>query len=207
MGIGVDFDHRAGGRGRVDDRVQVDGIAVSGQQADRPVGWPSMVTRGLDAARDQPSRHLVARQAEQRVNARDHVIKTVEQVVGIVERAIGQDVALGSLEEAKLAAERLVERIDFRPLLVDPLDGKPPGVSRGPRVIGDPEVLHAPGLRGLGHFGQGGAAVAIVGMAVKRAGQVGQLDQVGEPAGQGGLDLAGILPQLGGDIRQPQRLE
>jgi len=29
------------------------------------------------------------------MDARHHVIETVEQIVGIIERAIGQDVALG----------------------------------------------------------------------------------------------------------------
>ncbi len=129
MGIGVDFDHRAGRGGRVDDRVEVDGVAVASQQ-EPARGMAEHRDSRVGRRPDQPARHLVARQAENRMDARDHVVETVEQLVGIIERAVGQDVALGPLEESELAAERLVERVDLGPLLADPLDGQPAGIAR-----------------------------------------------------------------------------
>ena len=74
-------------------------------------------------------------------------------------------------------------------------------------MIGDSQVFHAAGPRSLGHLGERGAAVAPIGVAMKRTGQVSKLDKVRKPAGLGRVDLAGILAQLGRDIRQPERLE
>ena len=70
-------------------------------------------------------------------------------------------------------------------------------------MIGDPEILHAPGPRGLGHFGERGPAVAPIGVAMKCPGQVARLDQIGKPARLGGLDFAGVFAQLGRDLTSP----
>ena len=127
MGIGVDFDHRASGRGGVDDRIEIDRVAVASQE--QP---PGRVAEHRDprvgGRHHKPLRHLVTRQVEIGVDACDHIIEAVEQLVGVIERAVGQDVALGPLEEVKLAAEGLVELVDLRPLVVDPLDGQPAGI-------------------------------------------------------------------------------
>ena len=59
----------------------------------------------------------------------------------------------------------------------------PPAYGRT-GMIGDPQVLHAPGPRGLGHFGERGPAVTTVRMAMESTGQVGELDQIrNAPAG------------------------
>ena len=129
MRVGVDFDHRARlappprspRRGRPRSRR---GPAGAG-----PVGWPSIVTRGFATARTIRSRHLVTRHAEARMDAGHHVVEPVEHLVGVVERAVGQDVALGPLEEAERVAELRVQGVDRGPLLADPLDRQPAGVA------------------------------------------------------------------------------
>jgi hypothetical protein len=63
------------------------------------------------------------------MNAGDDVVETVENVVRIIERAVGQDIALGSLEDPKGAAEGLIEGVDFVPLSANAFDTQTARVS------------------------------------------------------------------------------
>ena len=60
-------------------------------------------------------------------------------------------------------------------------------------------------MRGLRHFAQRCAAVAVGAVVVKHAAQVLQLDQMRQFAVQSGLDFAGVLPQLRFDVIEAQR--
>ena len=71
-------------------------------------------------------------------------------------------------------------------------------------MIGDSQVRHSPVPRGLRHLGQGGRTIAPVGVAMKRAGQVAELEQVGKLAGLGGLDLAADPPAARAGSRPAQ---
>jgi hypothetical protein len=69
-------------------------------------------------------------------------------------------------------------------------------------MIGQTEVLKAPGPRGLGHFLQGIATIGEVGVAVEEAANVVACDQDRELSRLGKGDLSPALPQLGSDEGQ-----
>ena len=50
VGVGVDFDHRTGPRGRLDHGVEIHRVTVTGEQQPSR-GMPSIVTRGFETAR------------------------------------------------------------------------------------------------------------------------------------------------------------
>jgi hypothetical protein len=62
------------------------------------------------------------------VHAGHHDIEGVEDIVGVVQRAVGEDVRLDALEDAETAAEFLIERIDQGVLAEDVVDGQAAGV-------------------------------------------------------------------------------
>jgi hypothetical protein len=64
-------------------------------------------------------------------------------------------------------------------------------------MIGQTEVLEAPGPRGLGHFLQGIVTIGEVGVAVEEAANVVAGDQDRELSCPGKGDLSPALPQLG----------
>ncbi len=141
------------------------------------------------------------------MDAGHHVIEPGQHIVGIVERAIRQDIALGSFEDVELAAEGLVELVDLRPLRPDALDTQPAGIARRSRMVGDSQVLQATIARCRRHFRERGRSIAPVGVAMKGTGQIVELDEFGEIPRFRGIDLAGILAELGRDLSQTQRRE
>ena len=176
--VRVDFDHRARLGRRGDHGVEVDRVAVAGQQ--EPARRVAEHRHPRVSHRpDDPRGHLGTRQAERRMDARDDIVEPGEHVVGIVERPVGEDVALGPLEQAELAvvigSARRSPPTAARTRSID----QAPGVAGRPRVVGDPEILQPRGAGGLGHLFEGCAAVAPVGVTVERPGQVGKLDELG----------------------------
>ena len=113
-------------------------------------------------------------QAEVRMDARDDVVEPFQHVVGEVERPVGEDVALGPLEDPELAAPSFSFRASIsshwrRTRSI----GQAAGVSGRSRVVGDPQVASGRGpLAASTISGEGGPAVAPVGVAVERSGQV-----------------------------------
>ena len=144
---------------------------------------------------------LGATQPEVAVHRGHDAVELGQDVVGIIERPVGQDVALGPLEQPECPGVALVPRVDCRPLLMHALDAQSARVAGGSRMIGDAQVLQPRGSGRLGHLLQGRAAVAPVGVAMKRAAQVGSLDQTRQLAPRRGLNLAVPPAQLGRDQR------
>ena len=72
------------------------------------------------------------------VDARYHKVKPCKHFIRIIQRAIGQDIALNALVDSKLTTITFVQFVNFRPLLLHLLNRKSPGVSRCPAVVGNP---------------------------------------------------------------------
>src|SRR5277367_6197331 len=66
-------------------------------------------------------------------------------------------------------------------------------------VVGDGHIFVAAGESGLGHLADGVAAVGGDGVHVDVAANVGLGDEVGEAMRQGGLELAGVFAEFGGN--------
>ena len=142
------------------------------------------------------------------MDARHHVVESVEHLVGVVERPVGQDVALGPLEEVELGAERLVQGVDLGPLGADPLDASARRRSRPTASDRRCRGTAGPGpARPAAISASVADAVAPVGVAVERPLQVVRDRPGREPSRLGGLELAGVFAQLGRDLGQAERLE
>jgi hypothetical protein len=76
---------------------------------------------------------LVASEAA--VDACHNEVEGGENIVRIVQRPIREDIRLYTLEEAKVAAELLVQRVDFVVLPGDVVYGQTSRIVRRPRMI------------------------------------------------------------------------
>ena len=103
------------------------------------------------------------------------------------------------------AVEPLVELVDFGPLLPQPAGVQPVDHRHPLRVVGDGDVLQPALLGGGGHLLDRGRAVGPRAVHVQVAADVAQLDQLGQLAGVGPIELAPGLAQLGRETGQVQR--
>src|SRR5207245_9611741 len=94
---------------------------------------------------------------------------------------------------------------DRADLLPEARGGEAAGHGRGPRMVGDDDVLVTPRLRGRDQGLDWVVAVRPLGVSVEVAAEVADLDQGRETPAQGGLDLSGILAELGGNPGEPHR--
>ena len=140
----------------------------------------------------EPAGHRVGAHAVAVVNARDHHVQPLEDGVGIVQRAVGEDVRLRPPQQAH--GYLLLHPRDLVPLGAEPVHAEAARIRRGGRVVGDGEVAHAARLRGPRHLLHRVAAVGVHGVAVDEPLDVVQADQVGgQTASARGLDLALVL--------------
>ena len=137
----------------------------------RPVQWPSTSTCGCEIACTMRFVIVVGVHAQLRVHARDDHVDALEHVVGVVERAVFEDVDLDAGEDPE-RRELLVELGDDVELLEQPLARQPVGDREAGRVVGEREVLVAEVARLLGHRADRVAAVGPVGVAVQVAAQL-----------------------------------
>ena len=106
---------------------------------------------------------------EAAVDAGHNKIEAGENVVGVVEGAIGADVGFNALEDAERPPEFLIERIDLLMLLKYFIDGEATRIVCRLRVIGDAEIAVASFTGGFGHFPKCVDAIGKVGVNVKQA--------------------------------------
>ena len=97
--------------------------------------WSAVITRSVSCA---------SRLAARDVERRDHDVEPREQLVGIVQRAVGADLELAAVEQPEavgvrlgrgrpvglLVREPLVEGRDDRALLLDPSSRDPAAIAR-----------------------------------------------------------------------------
>ena len=215
----VHLEHRAGARGGAVDGVPVEVEVVAG--ADHP---PRRVrdhvdVRVLDRVEDALGQ-LGTRLAARDVERSDDQVERREQLVWIVELAVGADLELAAVQQAEalvvrlgrrrpsllLRREALVEGADERALFLDALGGEAARDRERLRVIGHDLVGVAAAARELSHGFDRHRAVGPVRMGVEVALEVGLGDEIRQAAGEGRLDLAAILAQLRLDERQPEKV-
>ena len=134
-----------------------------------------------------------------------HPVEPGQHLVRIVEAAVDADVRFGAREQMDLRLLR-IERAHRFDVLQQPVDRKASRIPGRRGVVGDRGVAIAPAQRLLGQLLDGEIAVAGVGVAMEIAADVAQLDQLGQLALFGGLDLAAVLAQLGRDPRHAEAL-
>ena len=136
LGRSVDFNPRARGRGGLQDGRDVDGIRLSREQ--HPPGRMTKDgdERILHRANDAP-RHLRFRQAENGMHGSHRVIQFSQNLVTEIERAVAQDVALHSGEQAE-ALELPVQFSDGRALRAQFRRIQSVRLNGAAAVIGDP---------------------------------------------------------------------
>src|ERR1043166_2963985 len=87
----------------------------------------------------QTGRRLLLRHFEVGVNRGDHEIEGFQNIIGVIQRAVGQDIAFNSLQDLK-TRKLFVQRVDL-PLLLEKLfNWQSSGVNGGARMIADAEV-------------------------------------------------------------------
>ncbi len=95
VGVGVDLEHRAGARGRREHGVEVDRVGRAA--LDQPArGVSDRVDERMLDGGDHALGHRLLAHPEGRVHARDDPVELAEQLVLVVERAVGQDVDLAA---------------------------------------------------------------------------------------------------------------
>ena len=116
--ICVDLDGDAVIRARLQDFLDVHVIAWPAQE--QAAGHvPENGDERIGGSAQETLRLLRAIHPELSMDAGDDEIESPQNLVGIVERPIGENVGLDALEDAKTAVEARIEPIDFGVLLVD----------------------------------------------------------------------------------------
>src|SRR6266478_4125493 len=77
------------------------------------------------------------------VNTADDEVEAAEDLLGIVERSVGQDVRLDPLENVKATIERRMEPVDLSVLFVDLGDTEPARIMCRLRMVGDADIAVA----------------------------------------------------------------
>ena len=131
---------------------------------------PRVLQRAHDARR-----HLGAGLLEARVHGRHHDVELAQLLVGEVEGAVGEDVALGAGQDADREAR--LQGADGRALGTQLVDAEAAGDGERARVIRHDDVLVAARLGRLHQALQRVMAVRPVGVGVQVAAQGGDGDQ------------------------------
>ena len=177
VGVGVDLEHRARPRGGREDGVEVDRVRLA--PLDQPArGVADGVHQGMLERGDHALGHRLLAHGEGRVHAGDHPVELAQQLVLVVERAVGQDVDLAAREQLDPLHARvgLAHELDLaaqllrRDVVAEAVAG---------RVVGDRQVLVSAGARRQRHLLDRVVAVGGDRVAVQVAADVRQLDQPG----------------------------
>src|SRR5579884_677583 len=114
--MSIDLDTRAMLRRRVNDRLDINIVALAAEQ--EPSGRMSNnIHEGIGDGANHALRLLLTREVKLAVNRSHHEIQASQRLVGKVERAIAQDVALGSMQDVNTPGKLLVEAVDFLALV------------------------------------------------------------------------------------------
>ena len=213
----VDLQRRAGGGRRLEHGipVQVQIVAILDHAAGR-VG-DDVHVRAPDRVQ-RATGQLCPRLAAGDVDGGDDEIEAGQQVVVVVETAVGADLQLAAMQEPEAAGVRArgqgpcrllrrkpgVEGGDDPPLQLHSVRLQAVRDPQALRVVGEHLVGMTATTSGLGHDLDGVDAIAPLGVTVQVALQVVEGDQGRQPARVPRLHLAGGLAQLGRDERQPE---
>ncbi len=138
------------------------------------------------------------------VHACDHEVEAREHIVGIIQRAIRQNIQLDPFEDMKRSAELFLQSIDRSVLRGDLRDREPACVMRRFGVIGHPEILKASRSSLFRHFGKRVHAVRRLRMSVQDSTNVAVVYQIRDSAAFSQIDFVAAFPQLRRNELQPE---
>ncbi len=198
VGVAVDLEHRPAPGRRLEDGLEIH--RVGGPAFDQATGgMGDHVHQRVFDRRDHALGHGLLADPEGGVDARHQPVEAPEQLVLVVERAVGQDVdlAAGQQLDPLHTLVGLRHELDLtlelfrRDVVSEPVAGG---------VVGDGEVVVAP-FAGRGpHLLDRVVTVGGVGVAVEVAADVLQRDELRQRAVPSRLQLAPVLAQLGLDV-------
>lgn len=137
----------------------------------------------------------LAAESEARMDRADGVVELLEKSVGVIERAVRQDVDLARFQNAK-APQAPVHLVDKADLLPKVLDGHAARDLQALRMIADSDIVITQFARGLGHVLDRIAAVAGNCMRMQIAAYIGACDEIRKLAGLRLPDLVATLAQF-----------
>ena len=137
------------------------------------------------------------------MHARHDPVELLEQLVVVVERAVGEHVHLGARQQREALELHAAHALDLAQQLVG---RHVVAEAVAGRVVGDRDVLVAALAGRLGHLLDRVAAVRGDRVHVQVAADVAELDQLRQLALAGGRQLAAVLAQLGRDVLHPEPL-
>src|SRR4051794_8661421 len=85
-----------------------------------------------------------ARPPKAAMHAPHYEIEARQHVIGVIERAVGQNVGFDAFEDPELPRKVRVQLVREHMLSIDLLDREPTSVVSAPRAVGHPEVRVAP---------------------------------------------------------------
>ncbi len=178
LGRGVVLDGDAQFGGASQDRTYVEGIGFASQELSAG-GVAEDPRVGILDGTEHASGHLFATLVKARVDAGDDHVHLGEDFVVEVERAIGQNVDLDAGEDADAAFHLLVHFTDAADVFERALFIEAVGHGQVFGVVGDGDVLIAPGECGVGHFANGVVAIGGGGVHVHVAFDIGRFNEPG----------------------------
>jgi hypothetical protein len=164
---------------------------------------------GIADRADDALGHFGFGEVERRVHRRDDVVQLGEHFIGEIERAVAQDIAFDTGEDAQTAFARptavetvtlFVQLPDGRALRAEARFVEPVRDNGAAAVIGDAEILQAELFRGGGHLFERIAPVARGGVTMKRAAQIFLLDQARQSTFRRRFEFAAVFTQLRLDV-------
>ena len=126
------------------------------------------------------------------MHRRDHEVELREDAVGVIERAVGEDVALGTCQHGDPGMPRL-DRADPLDVSDQLVGSEAAGHACRGAVVGDGHVLVAAAFRRLHQLLDRVVAVACLGVAVKVTANVRELEQSRQLPGERRFDLSRVL--------------
>ena len=144
---------------------------------DAPLRVADAAHRRVPGRLRHPHRHLLARLPLPGVDGGLHPVELRQHLVGEIERAVAEDVALAPPQDAE-GRDELVRGGDLFALPADPVRVEAGDDADVRRVVADRDVLVAVEVaRGLRHLEHGGLAVRPGRVAVEVAADLVQLDE------------------------------
>src|SRR6266571_4323339 len=125
---------------------------------------------------DDSLSHLIFLELVSLMDAGDDNVKLFEDAVGIIQRAVPQNIGFSSTQY--LNRHFFLYASDLIPLLLQSVELKTSRIVSSRRMISDRYVLHAHSLCGRSHFLHGVAAIGISSMAMNQSFDVRDCDQI-----------------------------
>ncbi len=170
IGVDVEFDRRSGACCLLKHPLKVEPIAIAAEQEPSSRMAEDRRVRIAQRTADALSLLMLGK-IEVGVDGSNNKVERCQDFVWVVERAIGQNVALDAMQDAD-AKSALVERLDGGTLLGDAFDAEASSIGCALAVVADGDVLESQLCRSPCHFLEGVLAVAPIGVDVQHTAHV-----------------------------------